>query len=315
MRILLLFISILFLKTGVAQSSVDYGYPVSYISLNAEKKEFKMAYMDVPAGPDAEAVLLLHGKNFNGFYWKSVIEFLHNAGYRVIVPDQVGWGKSDRPDLHYSFHLLAANTKILLDSLHIKKVKIIAHSMGGMLGTRFSLMYPEAVSKLILENPIGLEDYKTFVPYQTIDSLYAKELKATYNSYLQYQKSYYPVWKKEYEPLVAAQAADLSRPDFKDAAFANALTYQMIYEQPVCYEFAQLKMPVLLIIGQADRTIVGKDRLTENTKASHGQYPELGRLTNKKIKGSMLKEMPGVGHIPHIQTPELFKKEVLAFLK
>ncbi|MEP7229719.1 MAG: alpha/beta fold hydrolase [Ginsengibacter sp.] len=63
---------------------------------------------------------------------------------------------------------------------------MIGHSMGGMLATRFTLMYPAMVEKLVLENPIGLEDYKTFVPYKPLDSLFANEMKATYVSYKKY---------------------------------------------------------------------------------------------------------------------------------
>lgn len=119
-----------------------------------------------------------------------------------------------------------------------------------------------------MEDPIGLEDYKGFIPYQGIDSLFQKERSATYQSYKKYQESYYPVWKPEYEQYVAAQAMDLQRPDFDSIALINAITYQMIYEQPVCYEFDKLKLPTLLVIGQADRTVVGKDKLSEADKRS-----------------------------------------------
>ena len=64
--------------------------------------------------------------------------------------------------------------------------------MGGMLATRFALMYPQMVTKLILEDPLGLEDYKKFIPFQPIEALYKNELKATYASYKKYQESYYP---------------------------------------------------------------------------------------------------------------------------
>jgi pimeloyl-ACP methyl ester carboxylesterase len=157
----------------VSAQDVRYPYPVHYITLRQEQKTVRMAYMDVaPTGQsNGKSTILFHGKNFNGAYWRDVIAFLSKAGYRVIVPDQVGWGKSDYPDLHYSFHALAANNKRLLDSLNIPEVTVIAHSMGGMLATRFTLLYPELVSQLVLENPIGLEDYRTFVPYAPLDSL------------------------------------------------------------------------------------------------------------------------------------------------
>lgn len=275
-----------------------------------------MAYMDVePAKSNGETVVLLHGKNFNGFYWKDVIAFLSDNGYRVVVPDQVGWGLSDKPDIHYSFHLLAHNTKRLLDSLGIKQAHVIGHSMGGMLATRFALMYPETVDKLIYENPIGLEDYKTFVPYRTVEEQYAGELKATYESLKNYQKSYYPQWKPEYEPYVAAQYEALRYPDFQQATWASALAYQMIYEQPVVYEFRRISQPTLIIMGQEDRTVVGKNLLSKEEAARHGQYPQLGKMLQQQIKGSRLVELKGIGHIPHIQALPQFRQALLAFLK
>lgn len=295
---------------------ITYPYPIKYLPLFVEGKAFKMAYMDVqPAKANGAAVILFHGKNFNGFYWKEVIAFLSNAGYRVVVPDQLGFGESDKPDIHYSFHQMAANSKTLLDSLHISRVSVMGHSMGGMLATRFALLYDTMVNKLILENPIGLEDYRTFVPYTSIDSLYKQELAATYESYKKYQQSYYPVWKPEYEPLVAAQAKALKDPNFPQIALANALTYQMIYEQPVCYEFKNLKVTTLLIIGIADRTIVGKAKVPGPVADLHGKYQLLGKLVQQQIPGSSLKEMHGVGHIPHIQQIAGVEQIVLPFLK
>ncbi|UFH56076.1 alpha/beta fold hydrolase [Spirosoma sp. KNUC1025] len=294
-----------------------YPHPVKYITLRQEQKTARMAYMDVaPTGSsNGKSAILFHGKNFNGAYWRDVITFLSKAGYRVIVPDQVGWGKSDYPDLHYSFHALAINNKQLLDALKIKKVTVIAHSMGGMLATRFTLLYPATVHQLILENPIGLEDYRTFVPYTSLDSLYKTESAATYESYKKYQQSYYPEWKPEYEQWVQAQAAALKDPRFKQIAWVNALTYQMIYEQPICYELGKIRVPTLLIIGQADRTIVGKARVPKPIVNQFGQYPQLGKRTQQQIPGSRLIELPGVGHIPHVQSLDAYTKAVLDFLK
>lgn len=300
----------------LSNAQVEYPATSHNFSLSIEGQTVNMSYMDIrPEKGTGKNILLLHGKNFNGYYWKNVLPFFTKLGYRVIIPDQVGWGKSDHPDIHYSFHLLADNTKLLLDSLGVKQTIVLGHSMGGMLATRFTLMFPRMVQKLILENPIGLEDYKTFVPYQSFEKLFAKEKKATYESYKKYQQSYYPEWKPEYEQYVQAQAADLNSPQFDSIARANALTYLMIYEQPVVYEFDRINVPTLLIIGQADRTVVGKDQLDETGKKKYGNYPSLGKLTHEKIKGSILKEIPGVGHIPHVQDITAFENAVLAFLK
>lgn len=294
---------------------IEYPFAVEYIDLNIEGNALKMAYMDVvPEVENGKTVLFLHGKNFTGYYWDSVMTVLNDKGYRVIAPDQIGWGKSSVPDIHYSFHLLAKNTKQMLDEIGISKVYLIGHSMGGMLATRFALMYPEMVEKLILENPIGLEDYKTFVPYTTIDEQFQKELSATYDSYKKYQQTYYPEWKPEYEDLVKVQAAALNSPDFRSIALANAITYEMIYEQPVVYEFENLKVPLYFIIGNEDRTIVGKNLLSVEQKEKHGRVLELAREISRRVPGTSLTEFPDVGHIPHIQVPGLFINEVLEIL-
>ena len=312
-----LFILLLLCCTSLAYSQdISYPFPSSSITLSIENQQVKMSYMDVlPKQPNGQTVVLLHGKNFNGYYWKEVISFLANNGYRVIVPDQVGWGKSDKPNIHYSFHLLSANTKKILDTLGIKEVVIIGHSMGGMLAARFSLLYPQMVKKIIFENPIGLEDYKTFVPYQSVEATYSKELKADFDSLKKYQQSYYPQWKPEYDQYVNAQYQALQYPSFTEATWASGLTYQMIYEQPVVYEFKNITSPTLIIIGQADRTVVGKNLLPKDQALKYGNYPKLGKWLKAEIRNSTLIEMEGVGHIPHIQVVQDFNNAVLGFLK
>lgn len=310
--ILLIFV----ITIKIFSQDITYPYPSNSINFMLEETPLEMSYMDIkPDNPNGQAVILFHGKNFNGYYWKDVIEFLKAGGYRVIVPDQIGWGKSTRANIHYSFHMLALNNKGLLDSLGIDKINVIGHSTGGMLAVRFALMYPERVEKLILENPVGLEDYRTFVPYQSLDALHIKEMAATYESMKKYQMTYYPEWKPEYEQYVQAHAMDLGRQDFRQAAFVNALTTHMIYEQPVVYELRNITVPTLLVIGQFDRTIVGKDVLTEEAKQVYGQYPDLGKTAKGFIKDSKLVELDNVGHIPHVQDLPAFQKAVMDFLK
>lgn len=187
--------------------------------------------------------------------------------------------------------------------------------MGGMLATRFALMYPQIVTKLILEDPLGLEDYKKFIPLQAIEALYKNELKATYASYKKYQESYYPEWKPSYEIYVKVQAEALKQKDFTSVAWVNALTWQMIYDQPVLYEFNKLSMPVLLIVGEKDRTILGKGLLNKEQQKLHGNFPILASNTSHKIKSARLIVVPMVGHIPHIQTTAIFNRDVVEFLK
>lgn len=302
---------------SITLDEYSYPYPISYLPLAIEGQDLKMAYMDVlPSGSgNGRSVLLLHGKNFPGAYWKDTITFLTDNGYRVIVPDQIGFGKSSKPNIHYSFHALAANTKKLLDTLNVREVTVVGHSMGGMLATRFALMYPETATRLVLENPIGLEDYRPFVPYVSVDEQYRNELKATAESIRNYHKTYFVNWLPEYGEYAELAVRQRLSGEYPRLAMSSALTYEMIYEQPVCHEFQQIKAKTLLIIGQADRTVVGKARVKKEFLPHVGQYPELGRKTAKLIPGAKLVEIAKVGHIPHMEMKDQFHEALLNFLK
>jgi pimeloyl-ACP methyl ester carboxylesterase len=155
--------------------------------------------------------------------------------------------------------------------------------MGGMLATRFTLMYPGSVQKLLLEDPIGLEDYRTFVPYNSAADDYKTELKTTYESVKKYyETSYFTKWKPEYDYLVKIGSGVSNSADFPRYAKVAALTFEMIYEQPVCYEFGLIKVPTVLFTGKEDKTIVGKALLSDEEKAKHGQYKVLGPETAKR---------------------------------
>ncbi len=296
----------------------DYPFPVHFIKLHNQEQDLQMAYMDLkPKQANGKTVMLLHGKNFNGAYWKQTAEHLAAAGYRVVMPDQVGFGKSTKPQHYqYSFQQLAENTKAILDELGIDKVSVLGHSMGGMLATRFALMYPERTDKFILENPIGLEDWKLKVPYKPIDWWYQSELKKTAEGIRKYQlESYYDnQWKPEYDEWVNLLAGWTLNEDYALIAWNAALTYDMIFTQPVCYEFKNITAPTLLIIGQRDRTALGKPLVSAEVRATMGNYPELGRLTQKEIKGSELVEIDAIGHLPHIEAFDRFIEPLLKFL-
>ena len=300
----------------------NYEYPFEghYLDLNSQNQQLKMAYMDVAAkNPNGNTVVLLHGKNFNGAYWKTTIEALINEGYRVIVPDQIGFGKSSKPiGYQFTFQQLAQNTKAVLDGLDIDKIYLLGHSMGGMLATRFALMYPERVEKLVLENPIGLEDWKVVAPYVSIDSNYQKELKADYETTKKYQLEFYydNQWKADYDEWVYLLTGWAKHTDYPIVAMNNAQTSDMIFTQPVVYEFKYIKVPTLLIIGTRDRTAIGKDNVKDpEVAAKMGQYQLLGKETQKRIADSQLVELDNVGHLPHIEAFDRFITPLKEFLK
>lgn len=227
-------------------SNYEYPFEVHYLNFESQRQQLRMAYMDVqPTNRNGKTVVLLHGKNFNGAYWKTTAEALQKKGYRVVIPDQIGFGKSSKPKAYsFTFQQLAINTKMMLDELKIDRIYLLGHSMGGMLATRFTLMYPEVVEKLVLENPIGLEDWKLVVPYTTIDENYQTELETTFESAKKYQyESYYDnQWKPEYDEWVYLLTGWVKDSNYPIVAFNNAQTSDMVFTQPVVYEFEYISV-------------------------------------------------------------------------
>lgn len=299
-------------------SNFAYPFPVNYFEVKSQRQALKMAYMDVvPRTANGQVVVLFHGKNFGSFYWEPTIRALNEVGFRVLALDQIGFGKSAKPQSYqFSFQELASNTLALLKSLNISSANIVGHSMGGMLAVRFALMNAKFTTKLVLINPLGLEDWKTKVPSRTIDDFYSDEMKATAESVRGYQKvSYYDgQWKPEYEALIQAQIGWIHHPDYSQVAWDAALTSEMILTQPVIYEFPLLQAPTLLIIGQRDRTAIGKTWASKDVSANLGNYPVLGRAAAQAIPHSQLVEIEGAGHVPQIEKFPEYKTALLNFL-
>lgn len=301
---------------GPELQGFDYPHTVHDFTFASQGQPLHMAYMDVqPAQPNGRTVVLLHGKNFCAATWEQTIDELAAAGYRVIAPDQIGFCKSSKPAAYqFSFQQLARNTHALLASLGVARATIVGHSTGGMLAVRYALMYPRDTEQLVLVNPIGLEDWKAKgVPSLSVDDWYARELKTTADGIRRYEQATYYAgqWRPAYEPWVQMLAGMYRGPGKAQVAWDSALLYDMIYTQPVCYEFGQLTMPTLLLIGDKDTTAIGKDVAPPEVRAKIGHYPELAKAAQAAIPHAALVEFPNLGHAPQMQDPQAFHAALL----
>jgi pimeloyl-ACP methyl ester carboxylesterase len=294
-----------------------YPHPVAQFEFISQGHNVSMAYMDIaPTGtPLGKTIVLLHGKNFCGATWESVITPLQTAGYRVVVPDQIGFCKSSKPETYqYGLHQLAANTHALLAKLGVERPIVIGHSMGGMLAMRYALMFGAQTAGLVIVNPIGLEDWKAKgVPFATIDALYEREQKSSADTIRKYEQATYYAgqWKPEFERWVAMLSDMYTGSDGRRFAWSQALTSDMVFGQPVVHELENIQVPTLLLIGEKDVTAIGKDRATPAVAATLGHYPELARAAAARIKGANLVLFPDLGHAPHIQAPDQFNRALL----
>jgi pimeloyl-ACP methyl ester carboxylesterase len=297
-----------------------YPYPVHSFTLSSQRQQLEMAYLDErPAQPNGRTVLLLHGKNFPAAYWAPTMAALTTAGFRVIAPDQIGCGKSSKPERYqFSFAALAANTAALLQSLGVTRVSVVGHSMGGMLAVRFARLYPARVEKLALISPLGLEDYAAALGDRapSIDAWFAREKEQTPEKIRDYQRRSYfgGDWKPEYDDLIRMQAGFTRHPQYQRVAWDSALLYDMILTQPVVAELDQLRVATMLMVGARDRTAVGKDLVPPATAARMGAMPALARAAAGRIPGARLVELPGSGHLPQIDAFARYREELVRFL-
>jgi len=298
-----------------------YPHPVRHFEFESQKQALSMAYMDIAPTVEANGrtVLLLHGKNFCAATWESAITALAGAGFRVIAPDQVGFCKSSKPR-RYQFSLgqLADNTHALLHSLGITRAVVVGHSMGGMLAARYALQYPDGTAQLVLVNPIGLEDWRAEgVPWRNVDAWYAGELKTSFDSIKAYQQKVYygGKWKPEYDRWVTMLAGMYAGPGKAAVAWDQALASDMIFNQPVVYEFPRIRVPTTLLIGQRDRTAIGRDLASPELAEQLGDYPELGKRAARLIRNSRLVEFEELGHSPQVEAPARFNAALLEALE
>jgi pimeloyl-ACP methyl ester carboxylesterase len=307
---------------GICFEGWPYPGPVDFLPLEMAGEPVRMAYMDFAAVgaahavKDSPAILLLHGKNFDSSYWAGPIGFLRRAGFRVVVPDQIGFNKSSKPICAYTLEALAANTLALADALGLQKFALLGHSTGGMLAMRFASLHPDRVSQLILEDPIGLIDYRLHAPPQSPETLEAAERAITPDSYRAFVSHYFPkLPPADYEPYVAWRTRMALSGDFPRFLRVAALTYQMIYRGATPAFFGAIQAPTLLMAGDQDATTPFASYAPADARAKIPKLFEAARAAVTKFPNAGLVEFAGVGHVPHLEAPAEFEKAVMDFLK
>lgn len=293
---------------SITYDEIPYPYPVAYLPLTLYGQDVRMAYMDVPpAGqPNGRTVVLFHGMNFGGFYFSGPIEVLRKEGFRVVVPDQIGFGRSSKPIIPYNFHDMALNSRKLLQSLGITKVTIIGHSMGGMLSARFAASFPDITERAVIYDPIGLTDPRYERPWRSADEAYKATMAQTndqrYQGFYANIRRYFPspgAWKPEYEQYARILYAPTLSGEWPRLAMVRSIYQQMLYLDPVVYDWAKIKVKTLVIGGEKD----GQD------------FPKLAKHIADTIPGAQLTIIPNAGHVPHLEVPDVFYRELMKFVK
>ena len=124
----------------------------------AEIDNNKIRYLE--EGSSENTLLLLHGLGASAERWEHVIP-LFAKEYRVIVPDLVGFGHSDKPMVDYTMEYFSEFTSKFVESIGIKKLNIIGSSLGGQIAAEYAVNHHDKIRKLVLVSPSGVMKHAT----------------------------------------------------------------------------------------------------------------------------------------------------------
>ncbi|MFZ0338351.1 MAG: alpha/beta hydrolase [Terracidiphilus sp.] len=277
-----------------------YFRPVSYLdtwtylhedlsgiqSRNVQVAGHRVHYL-VEGPTKGPVVVLVHGLGASAEYWSNLAPYLAKAGFRVYIPDLIGYGRSERPaDFSYSVRDEAAVVVGFMDALGLKQVELGGWSMGGWIAVLVAAQHPERVSRLMLFDAAGLNVPPTFDTALFTPSTVAQldELEA--------------LLSPQPQPIPAFVARDILRNFRRDGWVVQRALASMFTAQDVVDNLLpQLKMPVLLEWGSLDRVTPLSD----------------GDMMHRLIPQSQLDVFVGCGHMAPIECSAAVGPKVVAF--
>jgi 4,5:9,10-diseco-3-hydroxy-5,9,17-trioxoandrosta-1(10),2-diene-4-oate hydrolase len=256
----------------------------------------RIHYLDQGQGP---VVVFLHGSgngasgysNFKGNYPALVA-----AGYRVIVPDLIGFGYSDKPaDVEYPLSFFVECVKQTLDAIGVDKYTLLGNSLGGAIALGFALEHPRNVERLVLMAPGGLNDLPDYLAMPGMAAMFATFSSGTPLT-VEKMKEFFI---KAFVVNPACVDDALVRERFELMKLQNPQVMKTMKVPNLTARLPEIRCPVLALWG-----------LNEN------MMPESGILRLAKgLPNCRMMLVPNCGHWVMIEHRELFNRTVIDFLE
>jgi pimeloyl-ACP methyl ester carboxylesterase len=249
----------------------------------------KIKYVDVGSGP---VVVLLHGLGGNSSNWAFNISAL-SAKYRVIAPDQIGFGRSDKPLINYRVGTYADFLDKLLDGLNVERATLVGNSMGGWIAALYAVKYPKRVERLVLVDAAG------FAPPKDLDLSTLSGLNPSTREQARYLAGlvfFNPLFKTD----AAVDATLAARISAGDGYTIQSLVESIRRNEDMLDgKLSAVKQPVLIIWGR-------DDGLTPLARE--------GEKFKKEIPSAQFVVFDQCGHVPQVERAAEFNAAVLKFL-
>ena len=250
----------------------------------------KIHYQEAGSGP---AVILLHGLGGDVSNWAQTIGPLSRK-YRVIVPDQIGFGRSDKPMINYRVGTLVDFLDGFYKELKLERASLVGNSLGGWTAAAYALAHPEKVERLVLVDAAG------FAITGDVDPRVLNGLNPSTRDAVKQVMSLVFYNKQIYASDAAVDllfARKMTAGDgYTIQRFIDSITRG---EDVLDNKLGAVKQPTLIIWGRED-----------------GLTPiAMGERFKKEINGSELLVIEKCGHVPQLEKAAEFNAALMKFLE
>jgi len=241
-------------------------------------------------------ILILHGWGSCAKNWEKVEELLKNQGFKVLVPDLPGF-KEATPKKPWSVDdylqwIKEYVNKFLQVQGDIEPFFLLGHSFGGRLAIKFAALYPSKILGLILVDSAGVGQQKSLSLRQKVILKLAK-----FGHFI----IFLPFFGKMIFPFFQKLAYFLAgtRDYYLIKTKVMKETFKKIIAEDLTLYLNKIKVPTLIIWGKKDKIVPVK----------------IGYLIKEKIPLAKLEILPGVGHNPHLEAPQILVEKILSLVK
>jgi pimeloyl-ACP methyl ester carboxylesterase len=251
---------------------------------------YGIRYLDYGNSNPKRTLVLLHGLGASAERWSRVVSPLSKY-FRIVVPDIIGFGYSDKPTVEYTLDFFLDFFREFLENLKITKASLIGSSFGGHLATEFAITSGRRVEKLVLAAPAGMMRGST----PTLDGYIMAALYPTFENALKAfrEMAYDP--EVVDEKIVLDYVNRMRLPNAKYAFMSTLLG--MRYAPPLKGRISNIMSPTLVVWGDSDRMI------PVQYSKEYGEIPDSQAVIIRNC-----------GHTPYVEKPMSFAKVVLKFL-
>ncbi len=242
-------------------------------------------------GNSKETLILIHGLGASAERWEYVIP-LFQEHFRIIVPDLIGFGYSDKPLVDYTTDFFSEFLKKFFEKLEIRNPIIIGSSLGGQITAEFTANNNDFVQKIILVSPSGIMKQSTpALDAYIMAALYPNE-ERTKNAF-----EMMTVSQKQVDPkIIEGFVERMKLPNAKMAFMSTLLGIKNA--EKISNELSSITVPTLIIWGALDPVIPIK----------------FADDFVSQMKDCRFFRMDGCGHTPYVDDPNAFVRIVMEFL-